>query len=292
MTIDVSDVRSNYSDQIAYAAKKIGNSDIRQKIFLAICAGKKKIKTVTEIVDTTEMPRKRVLEEAVKLFNAKVLRQVKTDSDLAYEKDPFYCQHAKEILSLARNRNKLKKFPTKINPKIGNATIRITFDRKKIDAKRITIDDIESFAKVKSVVPPQNYNTPMYEKEFKNGLKCILGEIGRFQDWGGEMNDLFTDIKIKGMRLRSAFSFKGIGTSGTLTPKKMGKHGDQIQRLFRSPADVFMIQYWGQIDESVIEQMEKIAIAKSAVEGRRIFYGVINDRDSCMLYLAYKKCFS
>jgi len=56
----------------------------------------------------------------------------------------------------------------------------------------------------------------------------------------------------------------------------MGKRGDQIQRLFRSPADVYMIQYWGQIDESIIEQMEKLATAKSALELRKIFYGVID----------------
>jgi len=37
--------------------------------------------------------------------------------------------------------------------------------------------------------------------------------------------------------------------------------------------------------------MEKIATAKSALELRKIYYGVINEQDSTKLYLAYKKHF-
>ena len=89
----------------------------------------------------------------------------------------------------------------------------------------------------------------------------------------------------------TAFAFKGKGTTGILTPKKMGKKGDQIQRLFKSAAQVFILQYWGQIDESVIEQMIAFAEAKSATEGSTIYYGVIDGDDSNRIIKAYPNAF-
>lgn len=74
-------------------------------------------------------------------------------------------------------------------------------------------------------------------------------------------------------------------------PSKMGKNGDQIQRLFRSSASVFLVQYWGQIDGSIAEQMEKIAIAKSVAEGKRIYWGIIDGEDTKRLIAAYSKWF-
>lgn len=293
MPIEVTDARSNSNDQIAYAARVIGNSAIRQKIFSAICKGKKKVKTISEIVEKTGFPRKRVLEEAIKLHNLEVLRQAKdkVDGDLAYVKDSFYCQKTRQILSLATNRAQLKAFPTKVNPKSSNAIIKISFPRQMINANQITIGDIDSFAKVRQIRLSANQSPPIYEKKFKAGLQRILVESGKFQDWGGEINDLNAKVRINGKRVSAAFALKGRGTKGVLTPNKMGKRGDQIQRLFRSPADIFFVQYWGQIDESVVEQMEQLAMAKSAAEGRKILYGVINGQDSSRLYLAYKKCF-
>ena len=78
------------------------------------------------------------------------------------------------------------------------------------------------------------------EKAFKNGIMKLIGETGNFQDWGGEPNDLYTSkLRHKGKRRAIAFAFKGPGTAGVLTPKKLGKNGDQIQRLFLSPAEIF-----------------------------------------------------
>jgi hypothetical protein len=71
----------------------------------------------------------------------------------------------------------------------------------------------------------------------------------------------------------------------------MGKDGDQIQRLFRAPADVFLVQYWGQIDETILEQMRLMATAKSLFEKRTIFYGIIDGQDTQRIILAYPECF-
>ena len=72
----------------------------------------------------------------------------------------------------------------------------------------------------------------------------------------------------------------------------MGKNGDQIQRLFKTAASVFMVQYWGQVAESVTEQMEEFAKAKSAVEGTVVYFGIIDGDDSNRLLKAYPKAFN
>ena len=70
----------------------------------------------------------------------------------------------------------------------------------------------------------------------------------------------------------------------------MGKNGDQIQRLFGSPAQVFFVQYEGEIKESIIGLMEELAKAKAAL-GQEVFFGIINREDSYRLRVAYPKAF-
>jgi len=76
-----------------------------------------------------------------------------------------------------------------------------------------------------------------------------------------------------------------------LTPNFMGKNGDQIQRLFQSPGEVFLLQYWSQIDDSVLEQMQMAAKVKSYSDGKKIYYGVIDGQDSTRIIQAYPKEF-
>jgi len=109
---------------------------------------------------------------------------------------------------------------------------------------------------------------------------------------GAEPNDLYTSkVRYKGNRRAIAFAFKGPGTTGTLTPRKLGKNGDQIQRLFLSPAEFFIIQYHGQIGQAVIEQMKAFASLNSVREGKTIWYGVIDGDDSNRLIAAYPRHF-
>ena len=292
MSIDVSDVRSNPQDQIAHAARVIGRSKDCRKVFSAIYQGKKRIKTVTEIEALTSLRRMRVLQEAGKLCNNKIVRKTKMYGETAYEKDPFYTQNKKTILRLAGNKEALEKYPTKTNPKLGNIAVTIVkLPEKMIDVEKITIDDIDSFAKVKGTTWSQS-SLPVDEGKFKEGLQKVIGEPGTFEDWGGEINDLFsTRLVIKGGRKYAAFGLKGKGMKGILTPGKMGKRGDQVQRLFRSSAEVFLIQYWNQIDESIIELMTNLARSKSAADMKKIYYGVIDGQDTMRLIKAYPECF-
>ena len=126
------------------------------------------------------------------------------------------------------------------------------------------------------------------EKAFKKGIQKIIRETGKFQDWGGEPNDLLTTrVRLKGKRTATAFAFKGPGTSGILTPAKLGKNGDQIQRLFLTPADIFIVQYHGQIGQAVVEQMKAFATINSVREDKLVWYGIIDGEDSRRLLAAY-----
>jgi hypothetical protein len=71
----------------------------------------------------------------------------------------------------------------------------------------------------------------------------------------------------------------------------MGKNGDQIQNLFASPGEVFLLQYWRQIGAPVVEQMEVFAKIKSLSDGRKVFFGIIDGTDSVRLMEAYRNFF-
>jgi hypothetical protein len=292
--LNVSDSRSNPADQIAHAVEVLGRARQRLAVFKAIYCGKKRVKTVNEISTATGLDRVRVLQEGKRLADNGIVHQIRAVGITAYEKDRFYSAQKNKILRLVRDPAAFAAFPTKNRPRASlprEITIRIP--RVRIQARYITVDDIDSFSRVEKMqVEPGDY-TPISEARFKAGIARILGEGGRFCDWGGERNDLYTNrVRLAGRRHSAAFAFKGPGTKGILTPGHMGKNGDQIQRLFKTAATVFLVQYWGQIAESVAEQMEEFAKAKSAVEGSIVFFGIIDGDDSNRLLKAYPKAFA
>ena len=159
-----------------------------------------------------------------------------------------------------------------------------------VQVDEVTCDDFDQFAKVRRVKTTEA--TSISEKAFKNGIAKLLGESGKFHDWGGERNDLYTSkLRHNGKRRSVAFAFKGPGARGILTPGKLGRNGDQIQRLFLSPADIFIVQYHGQIDQSVVEQMKAFATINSVRESKRVWYGVFDGDDTARLLAAYPRQF-
>jgi len=242
MPIDqFTDVRSSPKDQIAHAAEAIGRSGHRRKVFIAIYRGKKKVKTVSEVVQISGVRRISVLQEAGVLADNKIVHKTKVGKELAYEKDSFYSQNKEKILRLASNKEALDKFPTKFHPR-NEVTVRLSIPKKMVRIKQLTVDDIDSFAKVHKVKFSSVNATPVDEKEFKEGLKKIIGEKGIFQDWGGEPDDLYsTRVVLNGKRISAAFGLKGKGTFGPLVPKKMGKRGDQLQRFFLQRQPIYFL---------------------------------------------------
>jgi len=294
MPLSVTDLSSNAEENIAHAAKIIGRSSDRRNVFAAIYTGKQRIKTAKQISHLTRLSEIRVLQEGKKLADNHIVTPTKIDHRKAYEKIDFFHAHKKRILALAISPSKLKAFPTKRNPASQSLrTIEVRLNAKRHSAKRVTIDVIDSFSRVRKQRPADHLEDAMSEKQFKAGLQSILRERGRFQDWGGETSDLFTTrLRFGSGMLSAAFALKGPGTKGKLTPGKMGKNGDQIQRLIEAPAEMFLIQYCRQIEPSVLNQLGRLATAKSVLTGDRCFYGIIDGVDSTRLVKAYPEAFA
>jgi hypothetical protein len=165
-----------------------------------------------------------------------------------------------------------------------------------VSAREIFIDDVEEFKLAKDLKPAQLPSLDparLPEKIFKYGVASILGNKGKFQDWGGEKNDLYTsNVTVGGQRRVAAFAFKGPGTPPPLTIAKLGKNGDQIPRLFLTTADTFLVQFEGQIDEAVRSEMLTHAIRKSLETRKEILYGVIELEDSHRLRASYGSRFT
>ncbi|OGG37801.1 hypothetical protein A2110_01790 [Candidatus Jorgensenbacteria bacterium GWA1_54_12] len=295
MTQDVSDLRANANEAIVRAAQVIGKSKQRRVIFEAIYKGKRMIKTAEELANlfTHIKPQNRrrilALDCARALVNDKLVEQVKDPKTkrAAYRKVGFYTKHRDRILRIVDNPKGAEKIATKQNP-IGKneAWVRILVP-KAAQPVFVTVGDIYSFAtNRKSIKINPDLLRNIKEEEIKERFKKIIKESGVFKDWGGEKSDLYsTRVQIrKGKRVATAIVFKGRATKGKLTPEKMGKRGDQIDRLFQSAAELFLVVYPGQIDESIVNQMHVFALAKATTSKSPIYYGVIDHDDLLELF--------
>jgi hypothetical protein len=288
MIHQVTDSRSNPNDQIAHAVKVIGRSEHRLRVFQEVYRGKKSFKTVSALSKATKLSPVRVLQEGAKLDGNGIVHSIKINGETAYTKDKFYKTNRSKILQMVNNPSKLAKFPTKINP-VNTVKTLIRDLSRKPKIQEIFIDDTDSFKSVRKVKTVAGY-VRIKEKEFKRGIQKILGQPGKFQDWGGEKNDLLTTrLYLHGRRIAVAFAFKGAGMTGELTPAKMGKNGDQIQRLFESDAQILILQYWGEISERVREQMRAFATLTSLQRGETIYYCLIDGVDTARLIQAYPR---
>lgn len=296
MVQNVSDARSNANDQLAHAADTIGRSEIRRAVFDAICRGKKPTKSVSDLMEATGLARKQVLTAGKHLADHHLVEQNKVSGEVAYTKDSFLSANRRVIYRLIDKPKARDEFPTKTSPRTrvqASTVVTVQLPRGFVDVKAITVDEIDSF-RLAWEVPKAQSPTKMSESDFKEGLKQVLQVEDDFKDWGGEPNDLFTDrLVIKGERSRAAFALKGPGQRAKrLVPKMMGKNGDQIQRLFKAEADLYVVQYWNQVDQAIHDLMYGLAVAKSATSGgARVRYAVIDGSDSTRLIKAYPKEF-
>jgi hypothetical protein len=121
-----------------------------------------------------------VLNAGKKLADAEIVHQTET-SDTAHEQIAFYQtkkQKIQKILSLT-DPKKRAAYPTKRNPDSGaNLPKVIRLPTAGARIKRITIEDIDSFAKVKRGMANGYLADTLSEDEFKQGMKTVLGELG------------------------------------------------------------------------------------------------------------------
>lgn len=290
------DVRSNVDDQVVNIARLLGRSKQKRDVFESVYFGKTATKSIASIVARTRLTEKTILTIGRHLAAHHAFFQVKLDGRVAYKKDDFLAARKDEILRLAVNPNKRESIQTKSNPGGGKGHIKtvvkvIREGRPRFRIHLVSIDDVDSFSAARKLKRDGDLPSTISETAFKNGVQKIVKYHYTQKDWGGEINDLSSTLRLGGETLRASFQFKGPAKQGKLTPAKLGKNADQIQRLFTSPAQVFFVQYHSEIADSVVMQMEAFATVKAIATGNVIHYGVIDGEDSARLYRAYPHCF-
>jgi len=160
---------------------------------------------------------------------------------------------------------------------------------------RLYIEDIDSFAKVRDVNPATishllqaNGYLDIAEDSIQINLEKILNEPFHKKDWGGEYNDLYTsNLVVNGARRAAAFLLKGNGLKvSNMEIKHCGKNGDQLIRLFDSPAELFIVQFVGNVSEAVIKDVEG-KVDQLRAKGKVACYCIINGQDTARLLHAY-----
>lgn len=289
----VTDRGSNAAENIELAVQVIGRSRVKRAVFTAVHTGRKQWKTIDELAKETGEGRQQVLDAAGSLAQHGIIHAEKRGRLMTYKRDPFFQANRQKVLRFLDNPASIRKLPTKRRPEGGGegvTVLHVPVKQNRIQAKAITIDDIQSFSAVRGI--RAGAHVGLSEARIKEGLLRILGESGEFKDWGGERNDFLTDKLINcGQRRVAAFALKGPGKKGILTPAMMGKNGDQIQRLAQSPAQVLVVQYHDQVADSVRDQLQLFAQLKSVWEQRVVWYCVIDGQDTSRLVAAYPNLF-
>lgn len=139
--------------------------------------------------------------------------------------------------------------------------------------------EVASLAASKLALPEQTV------KEF---IAKVIGEPYLDTDWGGELSDIFTSrIEIHGQRVAGAFLLKGAGSKQKLKPADLGKNGDQIRRLSKQDADLYVVQHVGEFDEAIRDQLADMILAKRA-KGSPDAVGSLWDGSDCArLFVAH-----
>ncbi|MBC8264101.1 MAG: hypothetical protein H8E47_08280 [Anaerolineales bacterium] len=162
---------------------------------------------------------------------------------------------------------------------------------------RLYVEDIDSFERVRTVSPAEvtgflkgDGYLDMPEDEIQRAIEEILAVPFHKEDWGGEVNDLYSaNLQVNGIRLPTAFLLKGNGLKrAEMRIADCGRNGDQLLRLFNSPAYLFVVQFVGNITEAVISDVQgKVAERRSS--GKPAWYLVMDGQDTARLLHAYGK---
>lgn len=156
-----------------------------------------------------------------------------------------------------------------------------------VENYRLYVSDIESFEKVEDISRKGiELDSPLDipEADIKTHIRDIIGEPLDQTDWGGEINDLFTSaVILNGERVDTAFMLKGPSAGRVMQISDAGKRGDQIIRLFESPAKLFVIQSNSKLNDRLIGHI------KEQVRKEEAKYCIIDGTDTYRLLKAYRK---
>jgi hypothetical protein len=154
------------------------------------------------------------------------------------------------------------------------------------------VDDIDTFGEARNIKPQEVKDLlplALSEDEVQTMFEEIIGENFHQEDWGGEINDLVTShVTVGGKRLRAAFLLKGSGTKGRLTIAKCGKNGDQISRLTEAPADLYVIQHVGEIDQRVMYDLRDKVLLR-VFKGESCQMCILDGTETARILKAYQR---
>jgi len=161
---------------------------------------------------------------------------------------------------------------------------------------RLFVEDVDSFMKVRDVNPAlvahaiHNGRLNKTEDQVQLAFEQILNVSFHKKDWGGEVNDLYTaNLVINGSRRATAFLLKGPGIKKSeMVIADCGKNGDQLVRLFSTPADLYVVQFVGSISEMIIADVQG-KIAAKRERGEVANFLIIDGQDTARLLYAYGK---
>lgn len=128
------------------------------------------------------------------------------------------------------------------------------------------------------------------EEQVQLAFEQILDVSFHRKDWAGEINDLFTsNVVVNGSRRDTAFLLKGPGIGRKeLTIADCGKNGDQIVRLFDTPATLFVVQYVGPVADMLIKDVQgKTAVLRG--QGKAAHFLIIDGQDTARVLHTYGK---
>lgn len=157
----------------------------------------------------------------------------------------------------------------------------------------IPIEAIGSFARAADVSPQEVASLaatrlPLPEQTVKEFIAKIIGEPYLDTDWGGELSDILTSrIELDGERVTGAFLLKGAGSKQKLKPGDLGKNGDQIRRLSKQDAELYVVQHVGEFDEAVRDQLTDMILAKRAKGAPNAVASIWDGSDCARLFAAH-----
>ena len=294
MAQTISNPSADREEKLEHAAKLLRQSAQAKAVFKAIYQGGKQWKTIDDLRTALGKDFNTNTYKAADRLDAESIIEKKDTGGGAnlYGKVSYYATNRDIILRLSENPVRLKKIPTK-RKVISVGTKAAYVFRTRPQATQITVDEIASFSKVRKITQgDEALVNKMPERTINSGICNIILQKEK-KDWGGEMNDIFTTkLVVKTTRVAAAFALKGQGTKGTLTPRKMGKNGDQIIRLFNGVSDIYFVVHNDTVEESIYDLMYAHATAKSVLTGKKILWCVVDLSDLARLVAAYPACFN
>jgi hypothetical protein len=152
-------------------------------------------------------------------------------------------------------------------------------------------EDIEQFKEMSNVTVAsadewQDVMSKLPERAVKEAFASLLLEPTK-KDWGGESDDHFSaNVAVGGRRRTAAFLLKGPTNFREMTLDMMGKRADQVYRLTRTDAEIFVVQHAHLIGDAVRATLRALTIYPG---GKSKKYCIIDGLATYRILKAYGK---